>query len=143
MKQKEKCLPTMISSPHIIRKWQRYTYIRIQLAYKRGSCILIIFSSFYFFRLCLCYFFFSLFRSRLLYYFVIGLRGCFFFFVFFLLFFFILSCPSFTLFARFFPSLFCFSFLLSLFLLLTTQRGIRTLDFSTTKLENKRRNVSH
>lgn len=25
----------------------------------------------------------------------------------------------------------------------TTQRGIRTLDFSTTKLENKRRNVSH
>jgi len=76
-------------------------------------------------------------RSRLLYYFVTALRGCLFFS--FLYFYFFPNLRAHPL--RFFP-LFapCFFFSSSL---LTAQRGIRTLDFSTTKLENKRRNVSH
>lgn len=57
-----------------------------------------------------------------------------------LLYFYFRPISAFTLFT--FPPLFLrpASFFSSL---LTAQRGIRTLDFSTTKLENKRRNVSH
>lgn len=137
---------TVVKSPH--------TYIRIQLAYKRGSYIFwSLFSLFL--RFIIFFFFFSslppLFffpcRSCLLYYFVTGLRSCFFVVFFFFFFHSVLSSVH-PLFARFFPffllsNFFCSSFLSPLSLLLTTQRGIRTLDFSTTKLENKRRNVSH
>lgn len=89
----------------------RHTYIRIQLAYKRGSYILIIFVLFLLFSSLSLLLFFSLFRSRLLYYFVIGLRGC--FFLSFFYFFFIPSCPPFTLFARFFSPFFFFVSLFS------------------------------
>lgn len=153
MKRKEKCVYTdtiwfrvRISYGSSNRATHIHTYtigIQARIVYFDHFSLFLRFSSLY-----LSATFFSSFSFPLAFTLLLRYRTTwllFLSFFFFLILFFIPSCPPFTLFARFFPLSFssCSSFLSPLFLLLTTQRGIRTLDFSTTKLENKRRNVSH
>lgn len=119
-----------------------HVYVK-QMSHKRGLVFFPLFHIFHIFvSLCASSLFFLSFpaRSRLLYYFVTGLTWL---FIFFLFYFLLFPLSPFTILTFFSSSFAPFSFIFVLFVTNHSQRGIRTLDFSTTKLENKRRNVSH